>query len=70
MSEVLGASAGLPLWLDVTVGILLAVVLTITAELLARYAAKPARRSLADCGRSRAARMGGRGGYARRRSGV
>jgi hypothetical protein len=45
MSEVLGASAGLPLWLDVTVGILLAVVLTITAELLARYAAKPARRS-------------------------
>ena len=34
MSEVLGASAGLPLWLDVTVGILLAVVLTITAELL------------------------------------
>ena len=45
MSEVLGASAGLPLWLDVTVGILLAVVLTITAELLARSAAKPARRS-------------------------
>jgi len=45
MSEVLGASAGLPLLLDVTVGILLAVVLTITAELLAWYAAKPARRS-------------------------
>jgi len=53
MSEVLGASAGLPLWLDVTVGILLAVVLTITAELLARYAAKPARRSRTAGGRER-----------------
>ena len=37
MSEVLSASAGLSFSLDVTFGILLAVVLTVTAELLARY---------------------------------
>jgi hypothetical protein len=45
MSEILSASAGLSFWLDVTFGILLAVVLTVTAELLARYAGEPARRS-------------------------
>jgi hypothetical protein len=45
MTENLFGSAGLSLWLDVTFGILLAVALTVTAELLARYAAQPARRS-------------------------
>ena len=45
MSEVLSASAGLSFWLDVTFGILLAVVLTVTAGILARYAGEPVRRS-------------------------
>jgi hypothetical protein len=45
MSETLSAFAGLSFWLDVPFGILLAVALTVTAELLARYAAAPARRS-------------------------
>ena len=45
MPEVLSASVGLSLWLDVTDGILLAVALTVTAELLARYAGEPASRS-------------------------
>jgi len=45
MSETLSASAELSLWLDVAFGILLAVVLTVTTELLVRDAAAPARRS-------------------------
>ena len=45
MSETLSASAGLSLWLDVAFGILLAVVLTVSAEFLARHAEEPARRS-------------------------
>jgi hypothetical protein len=45
MLEALSVPTGLSLWLDVTCGILLAVALTVTAELLARYAAQPARRS-------------------------
>ena len=45
MSETLSAYAGLSLWLNVTFGILLAVLLTVAAERLARYAAAPAWRS-------------------------
>jgi hypothetical protein len=45
MLEALSASAGLSFWLDVTCGILLAVALTVTAELFARYAGEPARRA-------------------------
>jgi hypothetical protein len=45
MLEALSVPTGLSLWLDVTFGILLAVALTVTADLLARYAAQPARRS-------------------------
>jgi hypothetical protein len=41
MLEALSVPTGLSLWLDVTFGILL----TVTADLLARYAAQPARRS-------------------------
>ena len=45
MSETLSASAGLSLWLEVAFGILLAIVLTVSAEFLSRYAEVPARRS-------------------------
>jgi hypothetical protein len=45
MPETLSVPTGLSVWLDVTCGILLAVALTVTAELLARYAARPARHS-------------------------
>jgi hypothetical protein len=41
MLEALSVPTGLSLWLDVTFGILL----TVTADLLARYAAQPTRRS-------------------------
>ena len=45
MSETLSAYAGLSLWLDAAFGILLAVLLAVAAECLARYAAAPAWRS-------------------------
>ena len=45
MLEALSVPMGLSLWLDVTCGILLAVALTVTADLLAWYAAQPARHS-------------------------
>ena len=44
MLEALSVPTGLSVWLDVTFGILLAVALTVAADLLARYAAQPARR--------------------------
>ena len=42
MSETLSAYAGLSLWLDAAFGILLAVLLAVAAERLARYAAAAA----------------------------
>jgi hypothetical protein len=45
MVDVLSAPVGASLWLDVAFGLLLAVSLIITAELLARYTAEP-RKSL------------------------
>jgi len=40
MAEVLSAPVGASLWLDVTFGLLLAVLLILAAEFLARYAAQ------------------------------
>ena len=59
MSETLSASAELSLWLNVAFGILLAVVLTVTAERLARSAAAPARRSRSHALQSPAPSGGG-----------
>ena len=59
MSETLSAYAGLSLWLDVAFGILLAVLLTVAAERLARYAAAPAWRSRSHAVQSPAPSGGG-----------
>ena len=59
MSETLSAYAGLSLWLDVAFGIHLAVLLTVAAERLARYAAAPAWRSWSHALQSQAPSGGG-----------
>ena len=61
MAQAVLAPVGLSLWLDVAFGLLLAVSLIITAELLARYAAGHAKRVRSQLWQTPAPSRGGMG---------